>query len=76
MRAIVTGQVGMDKKPYINRVADFAGEQGETLKVFNVGDIMYDEAKDVPPGQILNLPLSRLNSLRRAAFKDVIAEAA
>ena len=75
MRAIVTGQVGMDKKPYINRVADFAGEQGETLKVFNVGDIMYDEAKDVPPGQILNLPLSRLNSLRRAAFKDVIAEA-
>jgi adenylate kinase len=37
---------------------------------------MYDEAKDGrPPGQILNLPLSRLNSLRRAAFKDVIAEA-
>jgi len=75
MRAIVTGQVGMDKKPYLGRVADFAGEQGEPLSIFNVGDIMYDEARDVPPGQILNLPLSRLNSLRRAAFKDVIAEA-
>jgi len=74
MRAIVTGQVGMDKKPYLARVADFAGEQGETLKLLNVGDIMYADARDVPPGQILNLPLSRLNSLRRSAFKEVIAE--
>ncbi|MBZ0171333.1 MAG: AAA family ATPase [Phycisphaerales bacterium] len=74
MRAIVTGQVGMDKKPYLQKTVDFAGQQGETVHLFNIGDIMYDEAKDVPPGQILNLPLSRLNSLRRAAFKDVIAD--
>ena len=75
MRAIVTGQVGMDKKPYLRRVADFAGEQGETVKLLNVGDIMYADAPDVPSGQILNLPLSRLNSLRRSAFKEVISEA-
>jgi adenylate kinase len=75
MRAIVTGQVGMDKKPYLQKVVDFAGQQGESIEVFNIGDIMYDEAKDVPAGQILNLPLTRLNSLRRAAFKDVISEA-
>ncbi|MEM7754923.1 MAG: hypothetical protein AAF297_04725 [Planctomycetota bacterium] len=29
----------------------------------------------MPAGQILNLPLSRLNSLRRSAFKEVISEA-
>ncbi len=74
MRAIVTGQVGMDKKPYLQKAVDFAGRQGETIELFNIGDMMYAEAKDVPPGQILNLPLSRLNSLRRAAFKDVIAD--
>ncbi len=74
MRAIVTGQVGMDKKPYLERVQRFAGQQGETVHLFNVGDIMYREAPDVRPGTILNLPLSRLNSLRRAAFKDVIAD--
>jgi len=73
MRAIVTGQVGMDKKPYLERVRRFAGEQGEALEVFHVGDMMYAEAPDVRSGQILNLPLSRLNSLRRAAFKDIIA---
>jgi Archaeal adenylate kinase len=76
MRAIVTGQVGMDKKPYLNAVADMAGQQGERLDVFHVGDIMYREARDVRPGRILDLPLSRLNSLRRAAVKDVIAESA
>ena len=74
MRAIVTGQVGMDKKPYLDAVAKFAGQQGETLQVYHVGDIMYKEGADVRPGKILDLPLSRLNSLRRAAFKDIIAE--
>ncbi|MBX3321461.1 MAG: AAA family ATPase [Phycisphaeraceae bacterium] len=74
MRAIVTGQIGLDKKSYLNAVRRFAGEQGETIQIYNVGDMMYAEAPDVRPGRILDLPLSRLNSLRRAAFKDVIAD--
>ncbi|MEX2219817.1 MAG: AAA family ATPase [Phycisphaerales bacterium] len=74
MRAIVTGQVGMDKKQYLQAAADFAGDQGEELTIYNVGDIMYREALDVRAGKILDLPLSRLNSLRRAAFKDIIAD--
>jgi len=72
MRAIVTGQVGMDKKDYLNRVVRFAGEQGEEIALYNVGDIMYEEAPDVRSGKILDLQLSRLNALRRAAFKDII----
>ena len=75
MRAIVTGQVGMDKKAYLEAVARFAGEQGEPIDLYHVGDMMYREAPDVSPGKILDLPLSRLNSLRRAAFKDIIADA-
>lgn len=74
MRAIVTGQVGMQKKPYLKQATDFAGEQGEMLGVYHVGDMMYAEAPDISPGRILDLPLSRLNSLRRAAFKDIISD--
>jgi adenylate kinase len=74
MRAIVTGQVGMEKKDYLNKVARLAGERGEPLEAYHVGDMMYDEARDVPAGRILDLPLSRLNSLRRAAFKDIITQ--
>lgn len=74
MRVILTGQVGMDKKPFLEEVAAFAGQQGEPIDVHHIGDLMYREAPDVKPGRILDLPLSRLHSLRRAAFKDAIAE--
>ncbi len=74
MRAIVTGQIGMDKKPYLEAGAAFAGQQGEHLHIFHVGDLMYREGPDVRPGKILDLPISRLSSLRRAAFKDIISE--
>jgi len=73
MRAIVTGQIGMDKKPYLDAAAKFAGQQGEALAMYHVGDLMYKEGPDVRPGKILDLPISRLNSLRRAAFKDIIS---
>ena len=78
MRAIVTGQIGMDKKPYLRQVADLAGQTGEQggITLYNIGDMMYNEGKDVRPGRILDLPISRLNSLRRAAFKDVITSSA
>ncbi|MGD9790869.1 MAG: ATP-binding protein [Phycisphaerales bacterium] len=74
MRTIVTGQIGVDKKPYLDAAAKFAGGQGETVSTYHVGDLMYREARDVRPGRILDLPISRLDSLRRAAFKDIIAE--
>jgi adenylate kinase len=75
MRAIITGQVGMDKKHYLQRVVDFAGQQGTSIDIYNVGDMMYNEAPDVRPGRILDLPISRLKALRRAAMKDIIRDA-
>ena len=74
MRAIVTGQVGMDKKRYLQSVVDLAAKRGESIDFYNVGDIMYKDAPDVKPPRILDLPLSRLNSLRRSAFKEIIAD--
>lgn len=71
MRAIVTGQVGVDKGPYLEAVKALAGKNGHDLEVFHVGRMMYEEAPDVPAGRILNLPISRLNTLRRAVFKEI-----
>jgi adenylate kinase len=73
MRAVVTGQIGMDKKKYLDTVTRFAGQRGRPIAVFHVGDMMYSEGRDIRPGRILDLPLSRLTALRRAAFKDIIA---
>jgi len=73
MRIVVTGQVGLDKKPFLAGVARLAEAEGFDLEICNVGDMMYAEAPDVAPGRILDLPLSRLNALRRSVFKDVLA---
>src|SRR5215213_1212708 len=75
MRAIVTGQVGVDKGPYLEAVSKAAREAGHDLVVCHVGKMMYEEAPDVPPGRILNLPITRLNTLRRAVFKEILRTA-
>ena len=73
MRAVVTGQVGVDKKAYLTAAVDRAAEHGEIIEAHHIGDMMYAEALDIRPGRILDLPLSRLTTLRRAAFKDLIS---
>ena len=74
MRVIITGQVGVDKGPYLEQLEAEARKAGHELKVFHIGRMMYDEAQDVPRGRILNLPISRLNTLRRAVFKEILRE--
>lgn len=73
-RVVVTGQVGVDKKPFLDRVAKRAESHGQAVKVYHIGDMMYAEAPDVRPGKILDLPLARLHALRRSVMKDVLAE--
>jgi adenylate kinase len=74
-RVLVTGQVGVDKKAFLEEVVRIASERGHSTKLFNVGDMMYNEAPDVAQGRILDLPRTRLNSLRRAVFKDILNNA-
>ncbi|HOQ88385.1 MAG TPA: hypothetical protein PLQ89_21995, partial [Phycisphaerae bacterium] len=47
VRAVMTGQVGVDKKPFIERVAEIARKNGREVVVCHVGDMMYKEAPDV-----------------------------
>src|SRR5262249_19731391 len=63
------------KGPYLHEVQELANKNGIDLKVCHVGTMMYAEAPDVPPGRILNLPISRLNTLRRAVFKEILKTA-
>jgi adenylate kinase len=75
MIIVVTGMVGVDKKSYLEKVCEFAAGQGKDVLLCNVGDRMYAEAPDIPPGKILDIPIRRLSSLRRSVFKDIIAKA-
>jgi adenylate kinase len=75
MIVVVTGMVGLNKKIYLEEVCAIARRQGHPTVLRNVGDMMYAEAPDVPPGKILDISLKRLHSLRRSVFKDILIEA-
>jgi len=74
-RVVVTGQVGVDKTPFLQSVCRLAADRGHHVTLCNVGEMMYAEAPDIVPGRILDLPRTRLNTLRRAVFKDVLVTA-
>jgi adenylate kinase len=74
MIIVVTGMVGLDKKSYLQKVCQTAEARAKEAILCNVGDMMYVEAPDIPPGKILDIPMKRLNSLRRSVFKDIIAK--
>jgi len=76
VRVIVTGQVGLDKKPFLQQVVEIARENGHEVKLFNVGDMMCAEAPDIVRGRILDLSRQRLSSLRKSVFKDILSAAA
>ncbi len=71
VRALFTGQVGVDKGPYLEALKAEALRKGHDVEVCHVGQMMYAEAPDVPAGRILNLPITRLNALRRSVFKEI-----
>ncbi len=74
MKIAVTGMVGIDKKSYLEKVCDIAEANGKSVRLFNVGDMMYAEVPDVTYGKILDISLKRLHLLRRSVFKDIIAK--
>jgi hypothetical protein len=67
--------VGVDKKSYLQQVCQLAANKDKEVLLCNVGEMMYAEAQDVPNGKILDIPMKRLSSLRRSAFKDIITKA-
>jgi len=73
IRVVVTGQVGLEKKEVVERLAALSAERSKPVDVVHVGDRMYAEAPDVAPGRILDLPRQRLEQLRRSVFKDILA---
>lgn len=75
IRVVVTGQVGLGKKSFLEKVAALARANGHEIELFHIGERMYAEAPDVAAGRILDLPRQRLTALRRSVFKDVLAAA-
>ncbi|MBI1826630.1 MAG: hypothetical protein HY287_13435 [Planctomycetes bacterium] len=76
VRAVVTGQVGLEKRHFLEQVVSLGRKHGREIHLFNVGEMMCREAPDVVPRRILDLSRHRLTSIRRSVFKDILRAAA
>ena len=73
IRALVTGQTGIEKTKFVDAVAAKLGDlSGVETDTAHIGPMMYKEDPNIPPGKILWMDRDRLAATRRSVFKDVI----
>ncbi len=75
IRAVLTGQVGVDKNPFVGAVARELQTLGVSPNIEQTGKLMYAEDPSIPKGEILSLDRGRLRALRRSIMRDVLQRA-
>lgn len=71
MRVVCTGQSGLNKAKFLRRVQELAKTQGHNIRLYDVGQLVCDEAA-VDPNAILNLRLPHLECLRRRVHRFIL----
>jgi len=73
-----TGISGCGRKEHLSRLGKLAEANGKKIKIYNVGDMILEEAKinsiNLTPGKVLDAPRSTLNALRAAVFRMILAQ--
>lgn len=77
---IVTGIPGCGRKGYLKQWEAYCRERGKNVKVFSVGEMMFEEAKrigcELNKDNILNGDPDLLNALHLAVFHKICSEVA
>jgi len=74
MRVICSGQSGLNKQGYLEKVIQFCEAKGKKVNLYNIGDLMYGLDKKIPKGKILNLPYHELDKLCNLSYEEVLKE--
>lgn len=75
MRVLLTGQVGLDKSEYLQDAQELARGRGKNLDFESIGPLMIENyAGEIPEAKILNLQKVFLDTLRTAAWKDILRQ--
>ncbi len=78
MKVIATGISGSGRGEYLRKVVKFAERQGEEVRLFDVGRMMFSTAEKlgikIPEDKILDLAPSTLSYLRTTVFEQILRE--
>lgn len=77
MLTIVTGISGAGRRKYIDKVVKFAAKKKKKIIVFNVGEMIFEQARkmdmNITGKNILNTSPYTLKALRSAVFEKIVA---
>lgn len=77
MLIIVTSISGSGRKEYLNHLVECAKKMGKKIKVYHVGQMLFEHANNVSihltPENVLNTNPSTLNAIRGAVFENILA---
>ncbi len=77
MLIIATSISGSGRKEYLNGLTEYAKKLGKKVKIYHVGQMLFDHAKKVgihlTPENILNANPSVINAIRGAVFENILA---
>jgi len=78
MLIITTAISGSDRKGYLASFEDYAKKNGKKIKIYHVGQMMFDHAKAIgvnfTPENVLNAPPTVINAVRSAVFEKITGE--
>lgn len=73
---LCTGISGSGRRNYLNKVQNVFAAARLDLKIYYVGDMMHEKARDrgikIPEGKILDVPERELTILRGLAFEEIL----
>jgi len=77
MLVIATSISGSGRKEYLNKLADYSKKFGKKVKIYHVGQMLFEHAKKVgihlTPENVLNANPSVINAIRGAVFENILA---
>jgi adenylate kinase len=73
-RVIVHGQTGLSKTAYLQEVQAHSRANASEFRLLSIGDLLYEEDQSIPLGNILNLDLPRLLTLRKNVDRRILEE--
>lgn len=78
MLIITTAISGSDRKGYLSRFEEFARKNGKKIKIYHVGQMMFEHANSIginfTPENVLNAPPAVINAVRSAVFEKIASE--
>jgi len=76
MLVFVTSISGTGRKNYLKRFAEYAKKHGKKVKIYFVGEMLFEQAKkvgvNITAENVLNANPNVISALRSAVFEDII----